>query len=262
MEDIYISDIEELKELLGDNFNNCLNDINKESNISKYFSTEYLKDYFSKVDKENPDGDIDLYVYNLMDELDFRYTCEDNIGAYIDDEFEMADDLPDDILAELSDEYGYYQNYLKCKDKYFPDTIEYMEDLKNKKDNIGESTFLTYKIDYGNREYPFVYVDGKIYKGKFMETHTQLVERVFLKQKPNDDDITRLDNNEMEKDVGSDVFAFGHICQEMAFIDNNLSNCTKEEVADALKSQTNVNKVYYYDYSDKQVTRLAKLKTV
>ena len=32
-EDIYIMDIDELKELLGDNFNNCLNDINKESNI-------------------------------------------------------------------------------------------------------------------------------------------------------------------------------------------------------------------------------------
>lgn len=259
-EDIYIMDIDKLKELLGDNFNNCLNDINKESNISKYFSTEYLKDYFSKVDKENPDGDIDLYVYNLMDELDFRYTCEDNIGAYIDDEFEIADDLPDEILMELSDKYGYYQNYLKCKDKYFPDTIEYMEDLKNKKDNIGESTFLTYKIDYGNREYPFVYVDGKIYKGKSMETHTQLVERVFLKEKPNDDDIVRLDNDEMEKDVGSDVFAFGHMCQGMAFIDDNLFHCTKEDVAKALINQTDAKKVYYYDDSDKKVTRLAKLK--
>lgn len=263
MEDIYIMDIEELKELLKNNYNQCLKNIDKYSNMKKYFSEDYLKNYFSKVDKENPDGDIDLYVYNLMDKLDFRYICEDNIGAYID-EFEMADDLPNDILAELSDEYGYYQNYLKCKDKYFPDTIEYMEDLKNKKDNIGESTFLTYKIDYGNRECPFVYVDGKIYKGKFMETHTQLVERVFLKQKPNnnDKDIQRIDNDTMEKDVGSDIFAFGHIAMNMAFIDDNLSNCTREEVADALKSQTNVNKVYYYDYSDKQVTRLAKLKSV
>ena len=106
--------------------------------------------------------------------------------------------------------------------------------------------------------------DGKIYKGKFMETHTQLVERVFLKQKPNnnDKDIQRIDNDTMEKDVGSDIFAFGHIAMNMAFIDDNLSNCTREEVADALKSQTNVNKVYYYDYSDKQVTRLAKLKSV
>ena len=38
-EEVYIDDIYELKDLLGDNFNNCLNDINKESNKSKYFST-------------------------------------------------------------------------------------------------------------------------------------------------------------------------------------------------------------------------------
>ena len=259
-EEIYIDDIYELKDLLGNNFDKCLEGIDKDSDISKYFSEEYLKNYFSKKDENNEDADIDLYVYNLMDELDFRYTCEDNIGAYIDDEFEIADDLPDEILMELSDKYGYYQNYLKYKDKYYPDTIEYMEDLKNKKDNIGESTFLTYKIDYGNREYPFVYVAGKIYKGKSMETHTQLVERVFLKEKPNDDDIVRLDNDEMEKDVGSDVFAFGHMCQGMAFIDDNLFHCTKEDVAKALINQTDAKKVYYYDDSDKKVTRLAKLK--
>ena len=63
-EDIYIMDIDKLKELLGDNFNNCLNDINKESNISKYFSTEYLKDYFSKVDKENPEKMLQIRKEN------------------------------------------------------------------------------------------------------------------------------------------------------------------------------------------------------
>ena len=258
-EEVYIDDIYELKDLLGNNFDKCLEGIDKDSDISKYFSEEYLKNYFSKKDENNEDADIDLYVYNLIEDTDFLFTCEENIGVYIDD-FEVSENLPEDILTELSDRKGYYQNYLKYKDKYFPDTIEYMEDLKNKKDNIGESTFLTYKIDYGNREYPFVYVAGKIYKGKSMETHTQLVERVFLKEKPNDDDIVRLDNDEMEKDVGSDVFAFGHMCQGMAFIDDNLFHCTKEDVAKALINQTDAKKVYYYDDSDKKVTRLAKLK--
>ena len=258
-EEVYIDDIYELKDLLGNNFDKCLEGIDKDSDISKYFSEEYLKNYFSKKDENNEDADIDLYVYNLIEDTDFLFTCEENIGVYIDD-FEVSENLPEDILTELSDRKGYYQNYLKYKDKYFPDTIEYMEDLKNKKDNIGESTFLTYKIDYGNREYPFVYVAGKIYKGKSMETHTQLVERVFLKKKPNDDDILRLDNDEMEKDVGSDVFAFGHMCQGMAFIDDNLFHCTKEDVAKALINQTDAKKVYYYDDSYKKVTRLAKLK--
>ena len=258
-EEVYIDDIYELKDLLGNNFDKCLEGIDKDSDISKYFSEEYLKNYFSKKDENNEDADIDLYVYNLIEDTDFLFTCEENIGVYIDD-FEVSENLPEDILTELSDRKGYYQNYLKYKDKYFPDTIEYMEDLKNKKDNIGESTFLTYKIDYGNREYPFVYVAGKIYKGKSMETHTQLVERVFLKEKPNDDDIVRLDNDEMEKDVGSDVFAFGHMCQGMAFIGDNLFHCTKEDVAKALINQTDAKKVYYYDDSDKKVTRLAKLK--
>ena len=265
-EEVYIDDIYELKDLLGNNFDKCLEGIDKDSDISKYFSEEYLKNYFSKKDENNEDADIDLYVYNLIEDTDFLFICEENIGLYIED-FEVSENLPEDILTELSDRKGYYQNYLKYKDKYFPDTIEYMEDLKNKKDNIGDSTFLMYKIDYGNREYPFVYVDGKIYKGKSMETHTQLVERVFLKEKsndddekPNDDDIVRLDNDEMEKDVGSDVFAFGHMCQGMAFIDDKLFHCTKEDVAKALINQTDAKKVYYYDDSDKKATRLAKVK--
>lgn len=259
-EEVYIDDIYELKDLLGNNFDKCLEGIDKDSDISKYFSEEYLKNYFSKKDENNEDADIDLYVYNLIEDTDFLFTCEENIGVYIED-FEVSENLPEDILTELSDRKGYYQNYLKYKDKYYPDTIEYMEDLKNKKDNIGDSTFLTYKLDYNNRENPFVYVDGKIYIGKNFETHTQLIKRVFLKQGyDNDKDIQRIDNDTMEKDVGSDVFAFGHIAMNMAFIDDNLSNCTREEVADAIKSQTNVNKVYYYDCHDKQVTRLAKLK--
>ena len=259
-EEVYIDDIYELKDLLGNNFDKCLEGIDKDSDISKYFSEEYLKNYFSKKDENNEDADIDLYVYNLIEDTDFLFTCEENIGVYIED-FEVSENLPEDILTELSDRKGYYQNYLKYKDKYYPDTIEYMEDLKNKKDNIGDSTFLTYKLDYNNRENPFVYVDGKIYIGKNFETHTQLIKRVFLKQGyDNDKDIQRIDNDTMEKDVGSDVFAFGHIVMNMAFIDDNLSNCTREEVADAIKSQTNVNKVYYCDCHDKQVTRLAKLK--
>lgn len=259
-EEVYIDDIYELKDLLGNNFDKCLEGIDKDSDISKYFSEEYLKNYFSKKDENNEDADIDLYVYNLIEDTDFLFTCEENIGVYIED-FEVSENLPEDILTELSDRKGYYQNYLKYKDKYYPDTIEYMEDLKNKKDNIGESTFLTYKIDYGNREYPFVYVDGKIYIGKNFETHTQLIKRVFLKQGyDNDKDIQRIDNDTMEKDVGSDVFAFGHIAMNMAFIDDNLFHCTKEDVAKALINQTDAKKVYYYDNSDKKVTRLAKLK--
>ena len=89
-EEVYIDDIYELKDLLGNNFDKCLEGIDKDSDISKYFSEENLKNYFSKKDENNEDADIDLYVYNLMDELDFRYICEDNIGAYIDDEFEIA----------------------------------------------------------------------------------------------------------------------------------------------------------------------------
>ena len=44
-EEVYIDDIYELKDLLGDNFDKCLEGIDKDSDISKYFSEEYLKNY-------------------------------------------------------------------------------------------------------------------------------------------------------------------------------------------------------------------------
>ena len=40
-----IDDIYELKDLLGNNFDKCLEEIDKDSDISKYFSEEYLKNY-------------------------------------------------------------------------------------------------------------------------------------------------------------------------------------------------------------------------
>lgn len=44
-EEVYIDDIYELKDLLGNNFDKCLEGIDKDSDISKYFSEEYLKNY-------------------------------------------------------------------------------------------------------------------------------------------------------------------------------------------------------------------------
>lgn len=264
MEDIYISDIEELKELLKNNYDKCLENINKDSDIKKYFSENYLKDYFSKVDKGNPDGDIDLYVYNLMDELDFRYTCEDNIGVYIEDDFEISDELPDDVMDELSDKYGYYQKFLQYKEKYFPSKVQSMRELKDCDDDIGKKTYLEWHIDYGNRDYPFVYIDGKVYKGEQGETHTQLINRVFLdKDNPDyDTDVQRMSVNEIKHITDANEVAFGHVCTGMALIDDNTTNCSVEEVKNAVKSELNVSKVYAYDYNEISVTRLAKLKEI
>ena len=60
-EEVYIDDIYELKDLLGNNFDKCLEGIDKDSDISKYFSEEYNN--YSMIDVYNT-SDNDDYAIN------------------------------------------------------------------------------------------------------------------------------------------------------------------------------------------------------
>ena len=62
-----IDDIYELKDLLGNNFDKCLEGIDKDSDISKYFSEEYLKNYLEDRYNNRLEGmDSNEWVGNFL----------------------------------------------------------------------------------------------------------------------------------------------------------------------------------------------------
>lgn len=135
-------------------------------------------------------------------------------------------------------------------------------DLVDNDDKVGDVLELSsgFDIDRGNREAPFVYINGDILIGSSSgkgSCHTDLVNEYF-----NTDKDSNIRTRNLKQVDGADPnmpFGVGQIADGMAFIDE-CHNCTKEDVAKALKSEDSFDKIYDYDYQGFEVKRLAKRK--
>jgi len=239
----YIDDITN-NDLLLDEYENWLSDYNTEDelDVSSDCVSEMAGELTSKTDiEENFDKALNSYV---------SY-CERNCSGFGEED--------DDITLDL--EYNEEDN-----------SVDDWSDLAEVDDKIGEQTNIEdgRSLDYDNRDGAFVYIDGDVAYGEEGKTHGQILAD-YMEELGNEDMIpedlkgddiagSRPSQSRMRRLVDTDNVAFGHIVDNMAFVEVLATGANEDDVAKACKKQLKVDKVYFLDNYNDAVKRLAKWK--
>ena len=218
--------------------------------------------------------------YNSEDELSITDNCVS----------EIADDIPSD--TDFEEEFDRAQDkYMEDNERLYgfgeenqdePEELDYDEksanvdtwsDLSELDDNIGDTTEVesTENLDYDTRDAAFIYIAGDCIQGGHGETHAQILEKYLEdvgkgdripKDFEGDGDIggSRPSQARMERLTGTKDIAFGHIVDNMAFIEVLESGANEDDVAKACVKQLGVDKAYFYDTNNYLVQRLAKFR--
>jgi hypothetical protein len=128
-------------------------------------------------------------------------------------------------------------------------------------------------LDYDNRDYPFIILNNDLLiKGKHGQSHTQALHD-FTEKYSKDNETYQQAEEELsgnwkrfvskdviENTLNSDSVCFGHVKNKMAFVDT-WDNCSVDDVANLIKSELNVNKVYestpdFGEWVNRRVARL------
>ena len=114
-----------------------------------------------------------------------------------------------------------------------------IDEFKNIDDKIGDTIGLDDSIEY-SRNYPFIYLEGKIYVADSNIIHADLLDKICNREQS--DELYEMRVNNIEND---DIHAsFGHIINNVAVIDPITNyNVSIEEVTKALQKY-GVEKVY------------------
>ena len=239
----YIDDITN-NDLLLDEYKNWLSDYNTEDelDVSSDCVSEMAEELTSKTDiEENFDKALNSYV---------SY-CERNYSGFGEED--------DDITLDLK--YNEEDN-----------TVDDWSDLAEVDDKIGEQTNVEFgiRLDYDTRDGAFVYIDGDVAYGEEGKTHGQILAD-YMEEHGNEDMIpedlkgddiagSRPTQSRMRRLVDTDNVAFGHIVDNMAFVEVLETGANEDDVAKACKKQLKVDKVYFLDNYNDVVKRLAKWK--
>lgn len=229
-------------DLLLDEYENWLSDYNTEDelDVSSDCVSEMAGELTSKTDiEENFDNALNSYM---------SY-CERHCSGFGEED--------DDITLDL--EYNEEDN-----------SVDDWSDLAEVDDKIGEQTNVEYgrALDYDTRDGAFVYIDGDVAYGEEGKTHGQILAD-YMEELGNEDMIpedlkgddiarSRPTQSRMRRLVDTDNVAFGHIVDNMAFVEVLETGANEDDVAKACKKQLKVDKVYFLDNDNHIVKRLAK----
>ena len=143
------------------------------------------------------------------------------------------------------------------------ENISTANDLLNLNDNVGDTNDISFKIDVGRRELPFLYLDGEIIKGKSGETHTMALNQWCKENNidQSEEGWWRLKPKQISEltKVDEDSIGFGHISNDMAFIED-VGSCDINTMLNAIQQTESFKKIYEYFKNEFKVTRLAKVK--
>lgn len=231
-------------DLLLDEYENWLSDYNTEDelDVSSDCVSEMAGELTSKTDiEENFDNALNSYM---------SY-CERHCSGFGEED--------DDINIDL--EYNEEDN-----------SVDDWSDLAEVDDKIGEQTNVEdgRTLDYDTRDGAFVYIDGDVAYGEEGKTHGQILAD-YMEELGNEDMIpedlkgddiarSRPTQSRMRRLVDTDNVAFGHIVDNMAFVEVLETGANEDDVAKACKKQLKVDKVYFLDNDNHIVKRLAKWK--
>ena len=233
-------------DLLLDEYENWLSDYNAEDelDVSSDCVSEMAGELTSKTDiEENFDKALNSYV---------SYCERHYSGLGFGEE-------DDDITLDL--EYNEEDN-----------SVDDWSDLAEVDDKIGEQTNVKYGpiLDYDTRDGAFVYIDGDVAYGEAGKTHGQILAD-YMEEHGNEDMIpedlkgddiagSRPTQSRMRRLVDTNNVAFGHIVDNMAFVEVLETGANEDDVAKACKKQLKVDKVYFLDNGNDIVKRLAEWK--
>ncbi len=218
--------------------------------------------------------------YDSEDELSITDNCVSEIAddipseTYFEEEFDRAKDI---YMEENERLYGFgEENQDETLELDYDEksaSVDTWSDLSELDDNIGDTTEVdsTEDLDYDTRDAAFIYIAGDCIKGDSGETHAQILEKYLEdvgkgdripKDFEGDGDIVRSRPSQarMERLTGTKDIAFGHIVDNMAFIEVLESGANEDDVAKACVKQLGVDKAYFYDTSNYLVQRLAKFR--
>ena len=218
--------------------------------FKKQISSEKGQEFFAKNSTSVVLKDTNVDVINVITNFKYRQQLIDFVN-------QQHIDLPkydDDEIVSLFDGYVNIYGEEECnaliKQELQAKYDDLAKELKELNDEIGDE-FETGKlniIDYFTREYPFIYYKGEVYVGQKGETHNQIMKRMFGDIGEEDNDFFRPKLNNIENYNKEDAIAFGHVINGIGFVEfNEVHNCTLDEVAEAVKANTDVIKVYTTD---------------
>lgn len=221
-----------------------------------------------------------LSNYNTEDELDVSSDCVSEMAG----ELTSKTDIEENFDNALNSYMSYCERHCSCfgeEDDDINIDLEYNEednsvddwsDLAEVDDKVGEQTNVEYgrTLDYDTRDGAFVYIDGDVAYGEEGKTHGQILAD-YMEELGNEDMIpedlkgddiarSRPTQSRMRRLVDTDNVAFGHIVDNMAFVEVLETGANEDDVAKACKKQLKVDKVYFLDNDNYIVKRLAKWK--
>ena len=221
-----------------------------------------------------------LSDYNTEDKLDVSSDCVSEIAGELTRKTDIEENFDNALNSYMSYCERHYSGFGEENDDINID-LEYNEednsvddwsDLAEVDDKIGEQTNVEdgRTLDYDTRDGAFVYIDGDIAYGEEGKTHGQILAD-YMEELGNEDMIpedlkgddiagSRPTQSRMRRLVDTDNVAFGHIVDNMAFVEVLETGANEDDVVKACKKQLKVDKVYFLDNDNHIVKRLAKWK--
>lgn len=263
---------ENMKKIISMNYQDLEKEIGKDVLTKAVFefsaiavSNEYV---FCDLEDSKKIKDIDIYymIHLACNKFDSKDSFLDIVKKYsnkdVNDDFDVEDIVTSTIKSDSSLEKKLSSELKLAKSEFMHDSsnsegIKNSNELKSLDDKINDTTLLdnNFNVDLGSRDTAFVYVRNEIITGNSKETHSDLLNRYFHNHKLDKKKIRSIDSVD---DLHSDEpVAFGHISDNVAYIEI-YENCSPDEVKNALQKYHGYKKIYIYDYSDQNVTRVAK----
>lgn len=221
-----------------------------------------------------------LSDYNTEDELDVSDDCVSEMAGELTSKTDIEENFDNALNSYMSYCERHYSGFGEEDDDINID-LEYNEEdnsvddwsnLAEVDDKIGEQINVKdgRTLDYDTRDGAFVYIDGDVAYGEEGKTHGQILAD-YMEEHGNEDMIpedlkgddiagSRPTQSRMRRLVDTDNVAFGHIVDNMAFVEVLETGANEDDVAKACKKQLKVDKVYFLDNDNHIVKRLAKWK--
>lgn len=237
------------------------------------------------------------YLDNMISNETLKQEYSEYLEEYdTDDNLGITEDCVADVAGDITSETNFQNNFDNAVDKFMEkhergyigfgyendgetkqlnekeskNEVEDYSDLSEFDDEIGEQTAVnsSVELDYDTRDAAFIYIDGDVAEGDIGETHAQILEH-YLKDMDREEDIpedlkddnvnaSRPSQARMKRLLDTDNIAFGHIVDNMAFVEVLENGADENQVAKACKNEMDVDKVYFYDSNNSIVKRLAK----
>lgn len=250
------------------------NEINPNDYVGDMFDEDELKYEYVAIIESDMKSDDELNV----EDSDFDFITSQMIDDACDSE--IFQNNFDNAIESVMIEFEQNREFNDSEDGFENESIDDEEDsyvdnpseLLEHDDKVGDVVYIENdaQIDYDNRDYAFIYIDGEIYYNDTDSSlsHSELLVE-YLQEHGEDDNIpedmlngekadSRPTKQRLQRLTGGEDVAFGHVMNGVAYVETLVGNVDAETVSKVCKKELDVAKVYQLDAAQQLVRRLAK----